>query len=499
MEPAEYATNTYPMLDLDAQRLDAKQTLYLRKLERGIPPLPRIRDLVRGPNVAMVCPCHLVREFSLLQREAYDLLEALEAEGSFRAVAISDLLELRELTKEAGESERLRTLEPYERHLSLAFVHRTKPVPREPITEYVALTRVVQGLFEALVGREARYRVGVPLGLQGAARPVRVALSRALTLLGVIGLDPEGVLRLTRLSHSSALMLMGHLLGVIDWRQLIYFVVSPAGFLVAARSEAEEDGALGKSHVLSRAFEAAGFPPLPFLDWLPEVQKPRLRPDDAKHLDDWAADDRVTDAKRRPFQDLPVHVRRVVELSSSRFVGLGSGFPTDVRITEIDCSVRELAGARAWQSVLTADLKRLDLDDAALGELAETLDAPELRWLELSGNRHVTQGGVEAIARAVGTGKLPELAWLGLIGTQCQASPYVDGTRWRIAPEARMLAETYGYQRWMMLGSRRPECEAVEELPEDQLRVVPSRFSDFGSSRNPLDRSPSESESSSSV
>ena len=73
-------------------------------------------------------------------------------------------------------------------------------------------------------------------------------------------------------------------------------------------------------------------------------------------------------------------------------------------------------------------------------------------------------------------GRLKKLDWLDLTGTSFDASPYVDGHYWRINEHAKQLATEYGYQRWMMLGSRIPDLANVELLTSEQREVAFGRL-----------------------
>lgn len=146
-------------------------------------------------------------------------------------------------------------------------------------------------------------------------------------------------------------------------------------------------------------------------------------------------------AKRRAAEDL----------SASQFLERGS--VKHLNLMSVDAAPARLAASPLWRGVVSLDLSRLELDDQVLSILFEGVVAPRLRWLDLSGNAGVGIAGVEAICLAVRDRRLPSLAWLDLLGTAYDATPYLDGCYARMTEEALSLAQRYGTQRWMMIGS----------------------------------------------
>lgn len=148
-----------------------------------------------------------------------------------------------------------------------------------------------------------------------------------------------------------------------------------------------------------------------------------------------------------------------------------------VNISEFDIAAAQMAALPVVQLLRSLDLSRLQLDHATVATLVRCGRFQNLRWLDLSGNLEITFATVEAIAASVQSGAFPCLEWLDLLGTDCDATPYIDGYHWRMAEPARQLAETYGYQPWMMLGSKIPRMANQELLTEPQRRIPPDRFS----------------------
>ena len=154
----------------------------------------------------------------------------------------------------------------------------------------------------------------------------------------------------------------------------------------------------------------------------------------------------------------------------------GSVRDVDINITAMDIPVTKLAQCKALYRLKSLNMSRLDLTDQMIVAFFSLAHLNDLRWLDLSGNRHVTEVGVRSICESVKIGLLPRLDWLNLIGTSFDATPYIDGHYWRISNNARKLAEKFGYQRWMMLGSRNPDLENYEVLSTHEISFPPGMF-----------------------
>lgn len=148
-----------------------------------------------------------------------------------------------------------------------------------------------------------------------------------------------------------------------------------------------------------------------------------------------------------------------------------------LNISSMNISPRTLGAAPGLGKLKSLDLSRLGLDDRAVGEILSEAYFRSLKWLDLSGNSRISYGGIAGIADVVLSRRFPVLKWLDLIGTDCDATPYVDGYTWRISDVARGLAERFGFQPWMMLGSRIPEMEGRELLSDAERQIPPDRFS----------------------
>lgn len=177
-------------------------------------------------------------------------------------------------------------------------------------------------------------------------------------------------------------------------------------------------------------------------------------------------------------QDGPfsIHDQQELTMTSSEFVA-STATVHHLNITSMDVGPVELAMARSTGQLRSLDISRLDLDDEFVIRLVKFGYFKSLRWIDLSGNSRISFSAIEAIAEAVSKGHLPLLKWVDLLGTDCDASPYVDGRYWRMTDVAMLLARTYGFQAWMMLGSRVPELANIELLSASQRLIPPSRFS----------------------
>ena len=149
---------------------------------------------------------------------------------------------------------------------------------------------------------------------------------------------------------------------------------------------------------------------------------------------------------------------------------------TDINITRMDAPITELAKAKILYGLKSLNMSRLDLTDDMVSVFFESACLKNLRWLDLSGNRCVSELGVRSICKSVKNGSLTQLDWLNLTGTSFDATPYVDGHYWRISNNAKKLAQEYGFQRWMMLGSQIPELENHEVLTTSETSFPPGMF-----------------------
>jgi hypothetical protein len=145
-----------------------------------------------------------------------------------------------------------------------------------------------------------------------------------------------------------------------------------------------------------------------------------------------------------------------------------------LNVSHLDIPLLKLTVSSQLASVRCLDLSRLRLEDKRFIEFLEAGRLTNLRRLDLSGNPGITSSSVSAICGAVAAGRLPNLNCLELNGTECDASPYIDGHYWRISEAARQLASEFGFQRWMMLGSRIPE------LSNSELLTLEQRYPEFG-------------------
>lgn len=179
-----------------------------------------------------------------------------------------------------------------------------------------------------------------------------------------------------------------------------------------------------------------------------------------------------------------VHLRKLTadprdselrSMSASEFSEL-RGVVHHLDLQKLDLNARAFAMLPGIRHLRSLDMSRLQLDDAAVIELVSSGRVSALRWLDLSGNQRISAAAVESIAKSVHSGRMPALQWLDLLGTQCDATPYIDGRCWRITATARQLAAKYGFQPWMMLGSRIVEFANSELLTTAQQRLPPSRF-----------------------
>ena len=455
-------------------------------------PSEHVRSTIVRSDLPIIFPCRLVSDFGLYQEEAYDLLMRLD---EFRAVAIEDLLsKAKSGGKRAEEIDGIPTLGREFHHLALAFIRRNRQIVDEPLDEYQELVDAIQSVFPT-------YEVGVPLSAQPGSDKLRGTIRSALELLVDLDLLGADFLTHTRLSHFSALTVVRRVLDLPpgqDGRStnLRRLLSGPAGFVGATilkryASDGEASAAREAEFTWRAAFGVGGHS-----GWTTSDQKElEFSASEACQLLSRASDllDKPNVSKMRARREgAPVHgdgyrlSRCVISLTPSQFAAssfdrplphVDIGYPRRRGGRRADLRFEQVAESPLWPTLRSLGLARLLVDDELLLDLFEGLRAPELRWLDLSGNPGLTERTVEAIACAVDEGRLPKLAWVGLLGTACDASPYIDGGYWRISAPARRLAGRFGYQDWMMLGSRKPEREARERLSGENAQVPPNRFS----------------------
>ena len=166
---------------------------------------------------------------------------------------------------------------------------------------------------------------------------------------------------------------------------------------------------------------------------------------------------------------------KVQLMTAKQYVAIDSA-PRHIELVEMNAKPWEIGEVRAATRLRSLGLSRLELNDSQAIEIFSSGRFRNLRWIDLSGNPSITVATVEAIATAVDMGVMPFLEWLDLLGTDYDATPYIDGFSWRISDAARPIAERVGYQRWMMLGCKIREFEAIELLPAEQRKTPPNRF-----------------------
>ena len=162
-------------------------------------------------------------------------------------------------------------------------------------------------------------------------------------------------------------------------------------------------------------------------------------------------------------------------LEASDFAATGERI-YHLNLTSIDTPIGDIASAPNVPYLRSLDLSRLNLSDDFIHDFFSSAQLLKLHSIDLSGNHGVTETGVRCICEAINAGRLSKLDWLDLTGTDFDASPYIDGHYWRINNHARHLAEVFGFQRWMMLGSRIPELENVELLTSEQREIAYGRL-----------------------
>lgn len=166
-----------------------------------------------------------------------------------------------------------------------------------------------------------------------------------------------------------------------------------------------------------------------------------------------------------------------IEIKSVAQFASCAGSVLHLTVSEVDAPIINLSKSAHISQLQSLDISRLQLDNDSVVSLVQSTHFRNLRWLDLSGNSNISFSSVRVIAEAVSNGRFPCLQWIDLLGTDCDATPYVDGRYWRISDLARSLANEFGYQPWMMLGSRIPELENRELLTSIQRQVPPDRFS----------------------
>jgi hypothetical protein len=162
-------------------------------------------------------------------------------------------------------------------------------------------------------------------------------------------------------------------------------------------------------------------------------------------------------------------------LTAAEFIESES-IPDDVKISTFNASFSDFATSKNIQHIKSLNLSWLSLTDQHISQIFSTAKFESLVWLDLSLNPEITEVAVRAICESVKNGSLGSLDWLGLFDTECDATPYIDGHYWRISGHAKKLAEEFGYQRWMMLGSRNPALELDEVLTRQEREFSTGQY-----------------------
>lgn len=141
-----------------------------------------------------------------------------------------------------------------------------------------------------------------------------------------------------------------------------------------------------------------------------------------------------------------------------------------LNITALDASVDDFVQCD-FSELKYLNISRLNLSDEFVSKLFSSVSFKNLRWLDLCGNRYVSINGIRAICESIKKGLIDDLKfdYLSLIGTGYDATPYIDGHYWRMSSLAKELVSEFGYQRWMMLGSRKPEDEHNQILTKKEI------------------------------
>lgn len=137
---------------------------------------------------------------------------------------------------------------------------------------------------------------------------------------------------------------------------------------------------------------------------------------------------------------------------------------------DIDCwdaLTEQFFAMQRLVDVISLDLQRIGINDDDVIALARCPFLPNLRWLSLVGNR-ISDLAVREICRAIQGGWF-DLNWLDLVGTDYDATIYLDGgdeneAYWRLPKASNDLRKEFGLQYWMTIGF---------PLEEEYKKLVP--------------------------
>ncbi len=167
--------------------------------------------------------------------------------------------------------------------------------------------------------------------------------------------------------------------------------------------------------------------------------------------------------------------RKSIALTASEFLQQTEA-AEHINLIKIDVPVAVLFASPLWSIVKSLDASRLQEDNDFVEALAASENLKQLSWLNLAANPEISYRGVRSISKAVAEKRLPNLEWLDLLGTLCDATPYIDGWSWRMTRDARSLSAEFGAQIWMTLGSHKPEDSSIELLSPVERDLPPDRF-----------------------
>lgn len=157
----------------------------------------------------------------------------------------------------------------------------------------------------------------------------------------------------------------------------------------------------------------------------------------------------------------------MIEMRASEFLD----YPEPVKHLSINCwdvDTVSFGLDKKLTEAVSLDISRLGVDDFDVVGLVYSPYLTNLRWLSLAGNV-IGEIAVRTLCYA-GKHLGWDLQWLDLRGTDCDATPYLDGgddmtTLWRMPLITHLLLKEYGWQKWMTLGHPpSDECNKYIEM-----------------------------------
>jgi hypothetical protein len=204
-----------------------------------------VERVIKSSNISALCPCYVVKWFTLSQEASYRILRSMASQDWLRRISLRALLE-----PNTDAPLFLKESDPEEQ--AMVFVRPSLAEDPNALLGHPDLAERL-GLLQLMRRLWDRYQIGPPLRSQPDSEQCRAQLDRAFKCLNVIGLIGPRMSR-TVYSHSSILMLMHRALGDLGYNALESYIRDPETFLgsTLANSYGLAPDAKERAHLLEQ-------------------------------------------------------------------------------------------------------------------------------------------------------------------------------------------------------------------------------------------------------